>query len=227
MSLVVLLLAAGLLAAPLAVVSSGLNPAAKVRVGCATIVSGLTVAAFGLTLSASPLLVLWHDENRGHWGTADHIAPGGLLAWSAAAAAAAIGLAITSNAVVRTHRSRRRARFPRWAATAILSEHGIELRIAPSTARVAYAVPGRDRHIVMSQSVHDGLPPSQLNAVVAHEAAHLVLAHQRYLFVPAPDIAACGVGGHSHLCPCTGRCRPLRRNSQCERTRHRWRRALS
>ena len=179
MTLLVLLLGVGLLAAPLAVVASDLDPAAKARVGCAT-------------RSASPLLLLWRDENRGHWDAADHLAPGGLWAWLTAAVAAAVGLAIAVNTGLRTRRVRRRARFPRWAAMATSSEHGIELRIAPSTERVAYAVPGRDRHIVVSQAVHDGLSPSQLDAVVAHEAAHLVLSHQRYLFVLTLYEQICG-----------------------------------
>lgn len=192
MSLLVVLLAVGLLAAPVAVATSDLNPSAKTRIGCASIVSGLGMAAIGLTLSASPLLLSWRHETNGHWDAAGHVAPGGQWVWGVAAVALAIGLAIAVNAVARTRRMRRQAGFPRWAATATRFEHGIELRIAPSAAPVTYAVPGRDRHIVMSQGVRDGLSASELNAIVAHEAAHLVLSHQRYLFILTLYEQVCG-----------------------------------
>lgn len=199
MSLLVVALGAGLLALPRVVVATDLRPETKVRVGCTTIAIGMVVTAIGLALSASPLTALVVVENRTHRESATHLAPGGLWVWSIAAAAIAAGLSVIINTTWLTQSERRRAGFPRWAAASTTSVHGVEVRVAPSTLRVAYAVPGPDRHIVITEAVRDGLSPSQLQAVVAHESAHLVLSHQRHLFLLALHRRVCGwIPGAGH-----------------------------
>jgi len=69
-----------------------------------------------------------------------------------------------------------------WAAeTWIDSACGIEIRLVDVPAPLAYAVPGRDPHIVVSNRLKSSVTADEFCAVVAHEAAHLQLHHHRYL----------------------------------------------
>ena len=59
---------------------------------------------------------------------------------------------------------------------------GVEVRVAPTFEPVAFAVPGRDRHVVVSESVLRLAAPER-RAVLAHEGAHLRLRHDSHLLV--------------------------------------------
>ncbi len=185
MSLLVLMLGIGLLATPSAVVASSLDSRTKARIGCAAIAAGMAATVAGLMLAASPLLFWWDDASRDHLDAADHLAPGGIWVWSGAGVVSTLSISFVVAAALRTRRLRRRAGLPHWAAKTISNEYGVEVRIASSDLAIAYAVPGRDPHVVVSEAVRDGLRAEQLRAVIAHENAHLQLDHQHYLFVLA------------------------------------------
>ncbi|MGB7819460.1 MAG: M56 family metallopeptidase, partial [Ornithinibacter sp.] len=51
------------------------------------------------------------------------------------------------------------------------------LRIVAHPTPTAYCIPGRHSRVVLSQGVLDALPPDQLEAVIAHEDAHLRARH--------------------------------------------------
>ncbi|MGI9034330.1 MAG: hypothetical protein DLM54_09520 [Acidimicrobiales bacterium] len=62
---------------------------------------------------------------------------------------------------------------------------GWELVILPSDRMFALSVAGRPAQVVISQGLADTLPPSHLDAVVAHERSHLDHHHDRYLRLAA------------------------------------------
>ncbi len=51
------------------------------------------------------------------------------------------------------------------------------LRVLAHPTPTAYCIPGRHSRVVLSQGVLDALPPDQLDAVIAHEDAHLRARH--------------------------------------------------
>jgi len=51
------------------------------------------------------------------------------------------------------------------------------VRIVAHPTPTAYCIPGRHSRVVLSQGVLDALPPDQLEAVIAHEDAHLRARH--------------------------------------------------
>ncbi len=51
------------------------------------------------------------------------------------------------------------------------------VRIVAHPTPTAYCIPGRHSRVVLSQGVLDALPPDQLDAVIAHEDAHLRARH--------------------------------------------------
>ena len=130
----------------------------------------------GTLLTASPLLLSWHDQGELSRVDIGHLSPGGPLAWSASAVLAGLGASWVLSFLRRSGRARRRAALPRWAATEVLHEAlaGAEVRVAPTLEPVAFAVPGRDRHVVVSESVTRLAAPER-RAVLAHEGAGLGL----------------------------------------------------
>lgn len=56
--------------------------------------------------------------------------------------------------------------------------------MAPTFEPVAFAVPGRDSHVVISRTIAE-LPAPEKRAVLAHEGAHLRLRHDSHLLVLA------------------------------------------
>lgn len=55
------------------------------------------------------------------------------------------------------------------------------LRVLAHPTPTAYCIPGRQSRVVLSQGVLDGLPDDQLDAVIAHEEAHLAGRHDLLL----------------------------------------------
>ena len=60
-------------------------------------------------------------------------------------------------------------------------EHDDRVRILQHPTPTAYCIPGRQSRVVLSQGVLDALPGDQLEAVVAHEDAHLKGRHDLLL----------------------------------------------
>lgn len=112
------------------------------------------------------------------------LAPGGpIMGWSAFALVLALPL-LTGVGVARARRDQRR-----FQIEAGLGEHHRfgphELVVLPTDEVLALSVAGCSSQIVVSQGVVDTLSPSELAAVVRHEAAHLEHRHQRFLLLAA------------------------------------------
>ncbi len=184
MSLLVVGLGVVLLTVPALSARSALGPKARVRAACASAAGGIWLLGVGIVLTASPLLLWRHNEGELSRVDLGHLSPGGPWAWSASAVLALAGAGWLIDFLRGSGRARRRAALPRWAAKSILHEElaGAEVRVAPTPEPVAFAVPGRDRHVVISESV-TRLSAPERRAVLAHEGAHLRLRHHRHLLV--------------------------------------------
>ena len=82
----------------------------------------------------------------------------------------------------------RAIRRRRRATTASRSNDGVE--ILHSDQPLAYAVPGRPGHVVVSVGMIRRLDAEERRAMYAHEQAHLTLRHHRYLAVAEVATAA-------------------------------------
>lgn len=182
MSALVVLCGVLLLSIPVIAARSGLGPDVKVQMSCVAIATGLFVMSFGLVVASSPLIIVWHDGEQ--IGGLSHVSPGGRLAWVAGAALLLIVVIVTTDAVRVTTSLRRRVR----AASLVTSgfdhgRHNVKVRLLPTEQFAAFAVAAPNPHVVVSQALYDSLTPEVFNAVVAHEAAHLRLRHDRHLFL--------------------------------------------
>ena len=96
----------------------------------------------------------------------------------------------------------RRVRSDHRQLVDIVAAHDERMRILQHPTPTAYCIPGRQSRVVLSQGVLDALPPDQLDAVVAHEEAHLRGRHDLLLefftvvtrAVPAPLRSAEALG---------------------------------
>ncbi len=184
MSLFVVAVAIALLTVPALAARSSMGPTARVRTACLTAVGGMGLLGFGTLLTASPLLLWWHDEGEVSRLGLRHLSPGGPLAWTASGLICGLGVSWIIGVARQSVAARRRASLPVWAAVSVLHDDGagVEVRVAPSLEPLAFAVPGRDRHVVVSEAV-TRLPDPERRAVLAHEGAHLRLGHHRHLLV--------------------------------------------
>ncbi len=187
MSLLVLALGVLLLSVPAFVAYSRLSPAARVQTACVSALAGMLVLGAGTMLTALPLVVVWHDGQEATGFGLSHLSPGGPTAWAAGGAIGGLGGTWIFATLSHAFRARQRAALPHWAADSATHDEraGAEVRIAPSLRPVAFAVPGRDSHIVISRAVKTALTEPELLAVLAHEGAHLRLRHDRYLLILA------------------------------------------
>lgn len=182
MSLLVVAFGVALLTVPAIVSSGDVSPATRTRTAYFAIIAGLTIIVVGLGLTASPLSIWLHD--RGTPPGLGHLSPGGPLAWSIAGLIAGFAATRTVAAMRRTLQRRNQAVVPQWAAeTRFESASGVEIRVVPIAAPLAFAVAGRDPHIVVSKGMMSHLSQQELSALIAHETAHLRLRHDRHLLV--------------------------------------------
>lgn len=180
MSLLVIITGVALLSIPAVASTARLTPALKVRASCAAITFGFIVVGVGLAITASPLIIVWHDGEPID-GVA-HLSPGGTWAWAASAALGFLGAIVATGAVRSTLRRRRRIYLASSLVPAVLhNRHGVTIRILPMERALALATPSPRPEIVVSQALHGHLTTEQFDAVVAHEAAHLQLRHDRKL----------------------------------------------
>jgi Zn-dependent protease with chaperone function len=75
----------------------------------------------------------------------------------------------------------RRVRSDHRQLVDIVAQHDERMRILQHPTPTAYCIPGRQSRVVLSQGVLDALPAEQLDAVVAHEEAHLRGRHDLLL----------------------------------------------
>lgn len=184
MSLIVVAIGILLLTVPALTARSSLAPPVQVRTACLAAATGMWLLGIGTLLTASPLVLWWHDGPAVSRVGLSHLSPGGPWAWTAGGVVAGLGASWIVGALRRTTSARGRAALPRWAADTFAHDAsaGAEVRVAPTLEPIAFAVPGRDRHVVVSRAVML-LPDPERQAVLAHEGAHLRLRHDRYLLV--------------------------------------------
>jgi hypothetical protein len=162
-----------------------LPPAEAARTGIALLAGGLLALWISLVLAAAPT-VLRAVQATGIAAICEH-AFGGLvlsspaLGWAAGLGAAWIaGVAISCSATAR--RARRRAHVEPWLG--VHEDRGeFELVVLPTEATLAIGVPGPRPQVVISAGLWDRLGAEERETVIAHEAAHLRLAHHRCLVV--------------------------------------------
>lgn len=70
----------------------------------------------------------------------------------------------------------------------------MDVSVLAHATPVAYCLPGRHGHVVVSQGALSVLSPPQLESVIAHERAHLKARH--HLLLLAVDSLAAALGGH-------------------------------
>ena len=167
--------AAGLAAEPL---SRRLAPASAVRLLTATAVLTGLLTVWVLTALALGGLgeVPWLAERLGWCQPVTQISHDVPLGLAALAALALMAFAVRSARLIR-----------RWRALAV-DPFSEALAVIRTDEALAYAVPGRPGHIVTSQGMLALLDAQERRAMLAHEQAHLDLAHHRYL--RAAELAA-------------------------------------
>ncbi|GAA6526095.1 M56 family metallopeptidase [Intrasporangium sp. DVR] len=86
---------------------------------------------------------------------------------------------------LRAHRRRHRQLVDLLAVPAAhpggAPAHGAHMRVIEHPTPTAYCVPGMRRRVVLTQGTLDSLPEDQLDAVLAHERAHLRARHDLIL----------------------------------------------
>lgn len=118
------------------------------------------------------------------------------LARSHDAVPAPVGLGASAGLVAMIATTTVRARRRR-STVAGLAYDG-PLQVLPSDERLAFAVPGRPGHIVVSTGMLHLLNPSERRVLFAHETSHLRHRHHRYLAVT--DLAAAAIPVLRPLC---------------------------
>ena len=163
------------------------SPRATVTVATVALVAGVTVLEAGLLTWAAPTVLRSAGLTRlavACQRMFDPLAVGGaLVGWLAAAAAiASFGGAAYGVLRVRQVRSQAIVEHP-------IGEHstvgGFELVMLPTDALVAYSVGTPTAQIVVSRGLIGMLDARAVDALLAHEAAHLRLGHDRYLLLGA------------------------------------------
>ncbi|NND02250.1 MAG: M56 family metallopeptidase [Acidimicrobiia bacterium] len=182
MSLLVIGVGLALLTIPLFTADAALSPSARVRLACISATGGFWLVGVGVAFMAIPLLLWWHNNSEASSVDLGHLAPGGPWIWGTSAVLAGHGTIWLIRFSYECLTARRRAALPLWATTKVIQHHAldVQVRVAPTPKPVAFAVPGRDSHVVISESVF-GLAAAERNAVLAHERAHLYLRHDRHL----------------------------------------------
>jgi hypothetical protein len=104
---------------------------------------------------------------------------GPLVGWTAVLLTAAIG-ALALAAFDTSRRAVRRARIEPWLGRHVHADD-YELVVLPTSAFVAFGVPGSAPQVVISEGLVGELEPTRLAAVIGHELAHHRLHHRRYV----------------------------------------------
>lgn len=145
-------------------------PRAALVVWQATAVAAVLAALFTAP-AAVPFIV--RQQSR----IAEHV---GLVAL-----AGALSGFVVARLLVAGHRVGRNLRLVRRrhrALVDVLAAHDERhLRVLEHPTPTAYCLPGLSRRVVLSQGTIDRLPPDELDAVLAHERAHLAARHDLVL----------------------------------------------
>jgi Zn-dependent protease with chaperone function len=109
--------------------------------------------------------------------------PGGFVVWTAATVLELSMVMLGAKAVIHARRSVRRASIASAAGVRLRHRAPLDVVVMPDDRSCALSVPQgrRGGRVMISQGMVDTLSSSELDAVCAHEAAHLRFSHQRYL----------------------------------------------
>jgi Zn-dependent protease with chaperone function len=186
-ALVLLLGGLGLLALPGAARRLGrqLLPAEWARLSAGLLLGGAAVVWVSAVLFAAPTVL--RALGVPHLAEACErmlgpLTPGGAaVGWSALAVVVALPM-FSAVGFVRGRREQRRCQIEPW-----LGQHERfgrhDLVTLPTDALLALSVAGCQSQIVVSRGLVAALSPSELAAVLRHEAAHLEHRHQRFLLL--------------------------------------------
>lgn len=161
-------------------------PAAEwTRVGIGSLGLGALCVYAGLVMTTLPP-VLHTLQLEGAFGICDPVVHslmigGPLVGWAAALSAATLSVAAL-RAVWRSRRGATVAHIEPWLGHHTARD-GYELVVVPTPALIAVGVPGPTPQVVVSQGLVDELDAPRLEAVVAHEVAHLRLRHRRFVML--------------------------------------------
>lgn len=147
---------------------------------------GLALLTAELTLAGADRTGPWRDAVAGALASPTSVGPVGAvgLALLVANALWLLGVLITSFVRVR------RSRHEHHVLLELLSEpeltHDTRVDVIETSAAVAYSLPGRTSHVVVSSAAKACLDSDQLRGVLAHERAHL---RQRHSVLVQPFVA--------------------------------------
>lgn len=133
---------------------------------------GGILAALAAAPAAVPLL-LDGDESV--------LAHPGWLTGAVAVSALVLGRLMWAGHGVGTTLRRMRAEQRHLVDIVAAHDRGGRVRVVQHPTPTAYCIPGRGSRVVLSQGVLDALPDDQLDAVIAHEEAHLRGRHDLLL----------------------------------------------
>lgn len=136
---------------------------------------GAILAALAVAPAAVPTLLDGDDPRRHLWAVLVAAAVSGLLL---------VRLLVSGHVVgtrLRAMRADHRDLVDIIAAHADAEPSRDRVRVLQHPTPTAYCIPGRQARVVLSQGVLDALPPEQLDAVLAHEDAHLRARHDLLL----------------------------------------------
>lgn len=147
--------------------------------------SWITAAALAIVAVAAPFLLTWARTRSGDGAALAADSPGPTLAGGAGLLLAGAVLARAGGCVA-SGLARARGERRRHAAflqTAGLPDHALGVVVLDQDAPTAYCLPGSGRRIVVSTGALAALTRAQLQAVLAHERAHLAGHHHLLLAV--------------------------------------------
>lgn len=168
------------------------DPAEWAQLGFLAITGSVVMVEAGLILLAAP--TVFRALDLGFLADACARVVGPLMPFGDTGGWAAAGLAVGTPALAVHRWVKARRRLIGLSIEPCLGRHeqrpDHDLVVLPSDAHIAYSVDMGKPQVVLSQGLIDSLDHSQLDAVVAHELAHLREDHPRMLLVAASAGAA-------------------------------------
>lgn len=152
----------------------------------------VSLAAVIAALAAAPAAIPY--LNRGYWFACNSQNCDRIVAWHegrrwiVVVIAAVVTLAVLGRLLLSGHRIGTRLRAARRRHTELIDVLGdpredgdTQLRVLAHATPTAYCLPGRRSRVVLTEGALDALPADELEAVLAHERAHLGSRHDLLL----------------------------------------------